>query len=58
MSTQLEAARAGMITDEVKFVAEVEQLDAELIRENIASGRLVIPANKLRDKQRSFLRGS
>ncbi|MHC4694515.1 MAG: phosphomethylpyrimidine synthase ThiC [Planctomycetota bacterium] len=47
MSTQLEAARAGTITDEVKFVARVEQLDAELIRENIAGGRLVIPANKL-----------
>jgi len=47
MSTQLEAARAGTITDEVKFVAEFEQVDAELVRENIAAGRLVIPANKL-----------
>ncbi|MHC4546991.1 MAG: phosphomethylpyrimidine synthase ThiC, partial [Planctomycetota bacterium] len=47
MSTQLQAARAGTITDEVMFVAEVEQLDAELVRENIAAGRLVIPANKL-----------
>jgi phosphomethylpyrimidine synthase len=47
MSTQLEAARAGTITDEVKYVAGLEQLDAELIREEIASGRLVIPANKL-----------
>jgi phosphomethylpyrimidine synthase len=47
MSTQLEAARTGTITDEVKFVAGIEQLDAELVRENMAVGRLVIPANKL-----------
>ena len=47
MSTQLEAARAGTITDEIRFVAEAENLDAALIRENIAAGRLVIPANKL-----------
>ncbi len=47
MSTQLEAARAGTITDEVMFVAEAEQLDVELVRENIAAGRLVIAANKL-----------
>ena len=47
MSTQLEAARAGTITDEVKFVAEAEHLDAELVRENVAAGTVVIPANKL-----------
>ena len=47
MATQLQAARAGTITDEIRFVAEAEKLDAELVRENIAAGRLVIPANKL-----------
>jgi len=47
MSTQLEAARAGKITDEVKFVADVEKLDAEIVRAELAAGRLVIPANKL-----------
>ena len=47
MSTQLEAAQAGTITDEVRFVAEAEKLDAEIVRENTAGGRLVIPANKL-----------
>ncbi len=47
MSTQLQAARAGTITDEIRFVAKAEKLDAELVRENIAAGRLVIPANKL-----------
>jgi len=47
MATQLQAARTGTITDEVRFVAETENPDAELVRENIAAGRLVIPANKL-----------
>jgi phosphomethylpyrimidine synthase len=47
MSTQLEAARAGTITDEIRFVAEAEELDAELVRENVAAGMVVIPANKL-----------
>jgi phosphomethylpyrimidine synthase len=47
MSTQLQAAQAGTITDEVRFVAEAEKLDAEIVRENTAAGRLVIPANKL-----------
>jgi phosphomethylpyrimidine synthase len=47
MPTQLEIAQAGRISDEVKFVAECESVDAELVREEIAAGRLVIPANKL-----------
>jgi len=47
MATQLQVARTGEITDEVKFVAGAENIDAELIREEIAAGRLVIPANKL-----------
>ena len=47
MATQLQIARTGTITDEVKFVAEVENVDAVLIRDELAAGRLVIPANKL-----------
>ena len=47
MATQLQIARKGTITDEVKFVAEVENVDAVLIRDELAAGRLVIPANKL-----------
>jgi len=47
MSTQLEAARAGTITDQVKFVAETENLDAKLVRDELAAGTVVIPANKL-----------
>ncbi len=45
--TQLEAARAGQITPEMEFVAGREKLTPEKIREEIASGRLVIPANRV-----------
>ncbi len=47
MATQLQTARTGTIRDEVKFVAQTETIDAELIRDELAAGRLVIPANKL-----------
>src|SRR5207244_7087170 len=40
-----EAARQGVITPEMRFVAEREDLDAELVREEVARGRMVIPAN-------------
>lgn len=45
MTTQLLAARAGEITDEMRFVAEREQLSAEVIMKEVAEGRMVIPAN-------------
>ena len=45
MTTQLQAARAGEITAEMKFVAEREQLPVETIRAEVAAGRMVIPAN-------------
>jgi phosphomethylpyrimidine synthase len=47
MATQLQIARTGTITDEVKFVSEAENVDAALIRDELTAGRLVIPANKL-----------
>jgi phosphomethylpyrimidine synthase len=43
--TQLEAARKGNITPEMRFVAEREDLDPELVRDEVARGRMVIPAN-------------
>jgi len=45
--TQLEAARKGIITDEMRFVAQREDLTAELVRDEVARGRMVIPANKV-----------
>ena len=45
--TQLESARKGIVTPEMEFVARREDLDAELIRAEVARGRMVIPANKV-----------
>ncbi len=50
MATQLQIARTGTITNEVKFIAEAENVDAALIRDELTAGRLVIPANKLHIK--------
>jgi len=41
--TQLEAARKGVITTEMKRVAHRENVLATFIREQVAAGRLVIP---------------
>jgi phosphomethylpyrimidine synthase len=46
MMTQLEHARKGTITAEMKTVAAGEALDHELLRAAIASGEVVIPANR------------
>jgi phosphomethylpyrimidine synthase len=43
--TQLESARAGTITREMKAVAEREGLESEFIRQGIEAGTIVIPAN-------------
>jgi phosphomethylpyrimidine synthase len=45
--TQILEARSGRITPEMEHVAQREQLDAELIRSEVARGRMVIPANKV-----------
>jgi phosphomethylpyrimidine synthase len=44
--TQLEAARANMVTPEMFRVAARENVSPEFIRAEVARGRLVIPANK------------
>jgi len=44
--TQIEEARRGTITPEMTYVANREQLDPELVRAEVARGRMVIPANK------------
>ena len=43
--TQIESARAGDITAEMEFVARREGLPPETIRDEVAAGRMVIPAN-------------
>ncbi|MFY8199440.1 MAG: phosphomethylpyrimidine synthase ThiC [Pirellula staleyi] len=47
MTTQYIEAIAGNITPEMEFVAKRELLTPELIRDEVAAGRMVIPANKV-----------
>ena len=47
MTTQLIRARNGEVTPEMQFVAQREQLAPEKVRDEIAAGRMVIPANKV-----------
>lgn len=43
--TQLHYARQGVITEEMHYVARRENLSPELIRSEVARGRMIIPAN-------------
>jgi phosphomethylpyrimidine synthase len=43
--TQLELARKGTISPQMVSVAQHEEVDAELIRQSVAQGTIVIPAN-------------
>ncbi|MEO0491096.1 MAG: phosphomethylpyrimidine synthase ThiC, partial [Cyanobacteria bacterium J06659_2] len=43
--SQMHYARQGVITEEMQFVAKREHLSAELIRDEVARGRMIIPAN-------------
>ncbi|MEN8190897.1 MAG: phosphomethylpyrimidine synthase ThiC [Thermodesulfobacteriota bacterium] len=52
MITQLEQARGGIITDEIKTVAEKEGLDAELVRERVAAGEIVLTSHPARPNQK------
>ncbi|MCL5022730.1 MAG: phosphomethylpyrimidine synthase ThiC [Nitrospirae bacterium] len=46
--TQIERAAQGEITEEVKAVATSEGMDHETVRRRLASGKIVVPANKHR----------
>lgn len=45
VATQLAWARAGIITPEMAYAAAREGVDPEIVREEVAAGRAVIPAN-------------
>ncbi|MBZ4688459.1 MAG: phosphomethylpyrimidine synthase [Clostridiales bacterium] len=45
-TTQMDAARKGIITKEMEIVAGKEKMDVEKLRDLIAQGKVVIPANK------------
>ncbi|MGZ0084417.1 phosphomethylpyrimidine synthase ThiC [Caldibacillus thermoamylovorans] len=43
--TQMHYAKRGIITPEMEFVAIREQIDPEIVRQEVAAGRAIIPAN-------------
>ncbi|MCJ7731173.1 phosphomethylpyrimidine synthase ThiC [Candidatus Bathyarchaeota archaeon] len=45
MKTQIDYARNGVLTDEIKYVAHSEQLPPEKIMRGVAAGRIVITKN-------------
>jgi len=45
-STQMDAARKGIVTKEMEIVAKKESMSIELLMERMAKGTIVIPANK------------
>lgn len=47
--TQLIEAKNGNITPEMEFVAKKEEIDIELLRKYVASGKVVIPKNNQHD---------
>lgn len=45
-TTQMDAAKRGILTPQMMMVAQKEHMDVNLLREKIAAGTVVIPANK------------
>ena len=43
--TQMYYAKKGIITPEMNYVAQVEMLNPELVRSEVAAGKMIIPAN-------------
>src|SRR3954454_23005152 len=43
--SQMRYARRGVITDEMAYIAHREKLTPELVRDEVARGRMIIPAN-------------
>ncbi len=43
--TQMHFARQGIITEEIRYVAEREKIAPGLVRDEVARGRAIIPAN-------------
>lgn len=45
-TTQMDAARKGIVTSQMQTVSQKEKIDPEALRELIADGKVIIPANK------------
>lgn len=44
--TQMEAARKGILTEQMKIVAKKEQMPTDVLMERMAKGEIIIPCNK------------
>ena len=51
--TQISDAKKGILTDEMKHVAKIENVSEEFILNSVAKGTIVIPSNKNRDIEAS-----
>ncbi|WP_163532219.1 phosphomethylpyrimidine synthase ThiC [Helicobacter suis] len=45
IKTQLHYAKKGIITEEMAYIANIEEISPEQVRSEVARGRLIIPAN-------------
>ena len=45
-TTQMDAARRGIVTPEIQLVAEKEKMDVDKLMKLVAEGKVAIPANK------------
>ena len=45
-TTQMDAARKGIVTDQIEEVAKKEQMPTEQMMKFVAEGRVAIPSNK------------
>ena len=43
--TQMHYARKGLVTEEMEYVARRENITPDLVRDEVARGRMIIPAN-------------
>ncbi|RLF36925.1 MAG: phosphomethylpyrimidine synthase [Thermoplasmata archaeon] len=43
--TQISEAKHGVVTDQMKMVSKAENIDVEILRRRVASGKIVIPFN-------------
>ncbi len=48
-TTQMDAARKGIVTKEMKVVSKKENIDIKILMDGLSCGTIVIPANKLHD---------
>lgn len=55
--TQAEMARLGMISEEMRKVAEYENVEVEIVRQKIAQGKAVIPKNRIHKLDKPFIVG-